>query len=403
MSFELLEPPINIGDEISLRSFEMIHKEAVEYEGFHKFSNDEKAIVERLIHTTTCFDQVIDNMFFTPNSITKLNTLLERKAKLIVDTNMIRAGLSKFYLDKYENEVICYVNEPEVFEMAKVNKTTRSYAAVQLAIEKFRDEPLVLACGNAPTFIYAAINALLEKKINLDNVTLLLFPVGFVNVVESKAYGKKFLEEFNADGMILEGRYGASTMIVASIHAAYKLIKDYDTETESIMASSLTNSHASSQYGSNPVKEGEVRLNEMGSEVVEGYTCKPKDYDPNRAIMHYKTLLLLCDDERCGKAGKDNRATHLRELLKDMGLNKGANRIKISRTGCYGACRYRQVCQVTENTQANGNAENNALWLKHTHQFKDEDWINIFKLLSDNKTLTKELDKENFIPMKVYE
>ena len=88
----------------------------------------------------------------------------------------------------------------------------------------------MLACGNAPTFIYAAINALIEKKINLDNVVLLLFPVGFVNVVESKEYGKKFIEEFNADGIILQGRYGASTMIVASIHAAYKLIKDYDTE-----------------------------------------------------------------------------------------------------------------------------------------------------------------------------
>lgn len=169
------------------------------------------------------------------------------------------------------------------------------------------------------------------------------------------------------------------------------------------MASSLINSHASSQYGENPVKKGEVRLNEMGSEVVEGYTCKPKDYDPNRAIMHYKTLLLLCDDERCGKAGKDNRAAHLREIIKDMGLNKGENRIKISRTGCYGACRFRQVCQVTENTQANGNEKNNAIWLKHTHQFSDDQWKDIFKKLSENTVLTEELDSEVFIPMKVYE
>ncbi|MDF1877535.1 (2Fe-2S) ferredoxin domain-containing protein [Sulfurimonas sp. SAG-AH-194-L11] len=169
------------------------------------------------------------------------------------------------------------------------------------------------------------------------------------------------------------------------------------------MASSLVNSHASSQYGDNPVKEGEVRLNEMGSEVVEGYTCKPKDYDPNRPIMHYKTLLLLCDDERCGKAGKDNRANHLRELIKDMGLNKGEKRIKISRTGCYGACRYRQVCQVTENTQSNGNSKNNALWLKHTHQFSDEQWKDIFTKLSEDTALTEELDSEVFIPMKVYE
>lgn len=172
---------------------------------------------------------------------------------------------------------------------------------------------------------------------------------------------------------------------------------------ESTMASSLTNSHASSTYGSNPVKKGEVRLNEMGSEVVEGYTCKPKDYDPNRPIMHYKTLLLLCDDERCGKAGKDDRATFLREILKDMGLNKGRNRIKVSRTGCYGACRFRQVCQVTENTQVNGNTHNNALWLKHTHQFDEKQWRKIFTMLSEDKILAEELDEAFFIKMKVYE
>jgi len=85
-----------------------------------------------------------------------------------------------------------------------------------------------------------------------------------------------------------------------------------------------------------------------------------------------------------------------------MGLNKGANRIKISRTGCYGACRFRQVCQVTENTQANGNPKNNAIWLRHTHKFKDEDWRRIFTILSNDKNLSDEFDENYFIPMKVY-
>lgn len=230
MEFKQLEPPINIGDEISLRSFEMIHTEAITYEGFERFDDNERALVERLIHTTTCFEQVIDNIYFSDNAMLKLKELLERKAKLIVDTNMIRSGLSQFYLDKYENEVVCYVNEPKVFEMAKVNKTTRSYAAVALAIEEFKDGPMVLACGNAPTYIYAAINALIKHNVNLDNVILLLFPVGFVNVVESKKYGRDFMEHFGCKGIILEGRYGASTMVVAALHAAYRLIKDYDSE-----------------------------------------------------------------------------------------------------------------------------------------------------------------------------
>ncbi|SFV71018.1 Cobalt-precorrin-8x methylmutase [hydrothermal vent metagenome] len=229
MDFRLEEPPINIGADISEKSFEMIEAEIGAYPKYHHFNENEKALINRLIHTTTCFNEVINNIYFSKNAMLKLKDLLQNRAKLIVDTNMIRSGLSQFYLNKYENEVICYVNEPEVFAMAEKNGTTRSYAAVELAIQKFRDEPMVLACGNAPTFIYAAINTLIKEKINLDNVILLLFPVGFVNVVESKEYGKKFLEHFNAEGIILQGRYGASTMVVASLHAAYKLIKDFDT------------------------------------------------------------------------------------------------------------------------------------------------------------------------------
>ena len=229
MNFRLEEPPINIGADISEKSFEMIEAEIVNYPRYHDFNKNEQALIERLIHTTTCFKEVIENIYFSKNAMMKLKELLQNKAKLIVDTNMIRSGLSQFYLEKYENEVICYVNEPEVFTMAKHNGTTRSYAAVELAIKKFRNEPMVLACGNAPTFIYAAINTLIKEKIDLNNVVLLLFPVGFVNVVESKEYGKKFLEHFDAEGIILQGRYGASTMVVASLHAAYKLIKDFDT------------------------------------------------------------------------------------------------------------------------------------------------------------------------------
>jgi hypothetical protein len=61
------------------------------------------------------------------------------------------------------------------------------------------------------------------------------------------------------------------------------------------------------------------------------------------------------------------------------------------------------VCQITENTQANGNAKNNALWLKHTHQYSDEQWRELFTMLSQDKVLLEELSSEFFIPMKVYE
>jgi precorrin-8X/cobalt-precorrin-8 methylmutase len=223
------QPPINIGANISVKSFQIIEQELKNYSKSKDFDDEQIEVISRLIHTSTCFEQVLNNIFFTKDAISRIKNLLLNKAKIIVDVNMIKVGLSQFYLDTYDNEVICYINEPFTFEEAKKNKTTRSYAAVVEAIKKHKDQPMILACGNAPTFIYAAINTLLDENVDLKNVAFLLFPVGFVNVIESKDYGKRFCEAFDIPAVIMQGRFGSSTMTVATLHATYKLIKDYDT------------------------------------------------------------------------------------------------------------------------------------------------------------------------------
>lgn len=228
MQFTQEQPPINIGADISVKSFEMIAQELADYPKTQEFDSDEIEVISRLIHTSTCFEQVLENIYFSKNAIARIQKLLLAKAKIIVDVNMIKVGVSSFYLDTYGNEVVCYINEPFTYEMAEKNRTTRSYAAVVEAIRKHKDEPMVLACGNAPTFIYAAVNTLLNENVDLSKVAFLLFPVGFVNVVESKNYGKRFCEYYDIPAVIMEGRFGSSTMTVATLHATYKLIKDYD-------------------------------------------------------------------------------------------------------------------------------------------------------------------------------
>ena len=232
MEFKQEQPPINIGADISVRSFEMIEKELKSFPKAKEFDKNEIEVISRLIHTSTCFEQVLENIYFTNNAIPRIQELLKNKAKIIVDVNMIKVGLSQFYLDTYGNEVVCYINENFTYEMAEKNKTTRSYAAVVEAIKRHQHEPIILACGNAPTFIYAAINTLLDEGVDLKNVAFLLFPVGFVNVVESKDYGKRFCEQFDIPAVIMQGRFGSSTMTVATLHATYKLIKDYDGVTK---------------------------------------------------------------------------------------------------------------------------------------------------------------------------
>ena len=231
MAFVQEQPPINIGADISVRSFEMIDEEMKSYPQIANFNDEELAVISRLIHTTTCFEQILEHIYFSPNALHRIKNLLQNRAKIIVDVNMIKVGLSQFYLDTYGNEVICYINESFTYEHAEKNKTTRSYAAVVEAIKRHKGEPMVLVCGNAPTFIYAAINTLLDEGVDLSSVALLLFPVGFVNVIESKEYGRRFSEEFDVPSVIMQGRFGSSTMGVATLHATYKLIKDYDGTT----------------------------------------------------------------------------------------------------------------------------------------------------------------------------
>ncbi|AFL69400.1 precorrin-8X methylmutase [Sulfurospirillum barnesii] len=228
MNFQKEYPPVAMGADISLKSFEIITHELQKYPKIHTFNKAEQALICRLIHTTTCFDEVLENIYFSADAIERIKSVLQKRAKIIVDVSMIHVGLSNFYLNTYENEVVCYINEPFTHALAQERKTTRSYAAVSEAIQRHQNEPMVFVCGNAPTFIYAAINTLLDLHVKLENVCFVLFPVGFVNVIESKEYAKRFCEQFKIPLVMMQGRFGGSTMAVAALHAIYKAIEDFD-------------------------------------------------------------------------------------------------------------------------------------------------------------------------------
>ncbi len=130
--------------------------------------------------------------------------------------------------------------------------------------------------------------------------------------------------------------------------------------------------------------------NTMGSKVKEGFKCKPEVLDPNKPMMHYKTQIFLCSSPRCESVSDPDLADRLREITKEMGLNRGKNRIKITRSRCFGACRHKQVLEIVENTRRNGFLGNNGVWLKEVHLYDEEKWRRLFGLLSENREVLKE-------------
>jgi len=141
-----------------------------------------------------------------------------------------------------------------------------------------------------------------------------------------------------------------------------------------------------------------TKINTMGSEVVEGFECKPKVLNPGKPIMHYKNIVYICVDKRCSNKGSSKKADELRELLKKMKLDIGYDRIKVSKSFCYGACRYKQVANIFSNTQNNGLESHNNIWLKQTDMYDTSKWEDLFLALKNNR----ELNDFEQIKMKIY-
>lgn len=222
--FSLQQPRLMAGPDIERESLAHVQRECERYPRFHSFRAGEREVIKRLIHTSTCFQQVIDGIFFTPQAIEKTAALLQRGCIILSDTTMIQAGLSAPLLKKWDNRAVCHVSRPDVVEDAERTGVTRSHLAVSRALLENRDVPTLLACGNAPTFLYSAIETFVQNRLDPGNLAIIAFPVGFVNVIESKAYTKSFLGHFGVEGMILEGPFGSSPMVVSAIHAIYRLI-----------------------------------------------------------------------------------------------------------------------------------------------------------------------------------
>ncbi len=142
--------------------------------------------------------------------------------------------------------------------------------------------------------------------------------------------------------------------------------------------------------------------NVMGSSVKQGYRCKPEQSAPNKPIMHYKMHVFVCDGGRCGEVHKDDYADYLRGIVKDMGLDKTKDRIKVSRSQCFGACRFKGVAVIYANGVATDTYKN-AIWISRINTFSKDDWERIFLGLKDNARIEDIIPRDHRIEMKLYE
>ncbi|MGC8659880.1 MAG: precorrin-8X methylmutase [Desulfomonilaceae bacterium] len=216
---DLYENPIS-AEEIERRSFEIIDREAPP----HKFSDSEWQVVRRMIHTTADF-QLMDMIRFSSTAIESSVRALKSGAKIFVDSNMIRSGLSlarlKQVCAKYSLlDIVCNVADPDIAATSKERRLPRSLFAVDKA------RPILGGCiaafGNAPVALMELNRLIVEEGIKPSVV--IGMPVGFVHVVESKDE----LMSLDVPYITITGRRGGSPLAVSAIHALCSLAMTVD-------------------------------------------------------------------------------------------------------------------------------------------------------------------------------
>lgn len=212
--YQLYQHPMS-GEAIEAESLRTIDVEA----GNHDFTPEQWQIVRRMIHTSADFS-LMQQVRFSRDAIAAGIEALRAGRPLIVDSNMIRSGLSLVRLrqvcPQYGPESLrCHVADKDVAAQAREHELPRSLFAIRKAAP-FLDGAIAVF-GNAPVALLELNRLVVEES--RRPALVIAMPVGFVHVVESK-------EELMASGLpyiAIVGRRGGSALAVAAIHALCSL------------------------------------------------------------------------------------------------------------------------------------------------------------------------------------
>lgn len=193
--------------EIEARSFEMITEEL----GDTPLIPGTESIVKRCIHTSADFEYA-KNLVFTEGVVKRALQAIKDGASIVTDTQMGKAGINKKHLAKYGGEVLCFMSDDDIAEIAKAQGTTRATASMNKAAEL--DKKLIFAIGNAPTALVRLYELIKEGKLKPE--LIIAVPVGFVNVVQSK---ELILELEETPSIVARGRKGGSNIAACICNA----------------------------------------------------------------------------------------------------------------------------------------------------------------------------------------
>jgi precorrin-8X/cobalt-precorrin-8 methylmutase len=195
------------GDAIYRQSFAIIRSEA----SLGRFTPVEETAVVRMIHAAGLVG-LEQHVAFSSGMAEIARRALQVGAPILCDARMVSEGITRKRLPA-DNAVICTLQDPQVADLARQMKTTRSAAALELWRPHLAGA--VVAIGNAPTALFHLLNMLQDPACPRP-AAVIGCPVGFVGAAESKS---ALMNTPNLPGLVVHGRLGGSAITVAAVNA----------------------------------------------------------------------------------------------------------------------------------------------------------------------------------------
>ncbi|MFT6591304.1 MAG: precorrin-8X/cobalt-precorrin-8 methylmutase [Rhodoferax sp.] len=180
----------------------------------HAYSVDQWPIVRRMIHANADFDfnGLTD---FHPQAVAAgVAAVLSRSTRVVADVEMICVGLSAPRLGHFGMATYQFISDPDVIEAAKTEGSTRAKQAMRKAHRLGLITGAIVGIGNAPTALIELVRLIHEE--GARPALVVGMPVGFVSAAESKDL---MALEKTVPWVVIRGRKGGSTLVVAAIHA----------------------------------------------------------------------------------------------------------------------------------------------------------------------------------------
>jgi precorrin-8X/cobalt-precorrin-8 methylmutase len=197
-----------LGRSIEDGSFAIIDQEV----GAHSFSPSDWAVVRRVIHATADFE-FKELMRLHPGAVQAGVAALRGGCHVLVDVQMISAGLNKERLSSYGCSIVSYISDEDVIARAKAANSTRAIESMRKAHALGTLDGSVVAIGNAPTALLELVRLCREE--GARPALVVGVPVGFVSAAESKEAALGLPVPF----IVALGRKGGSPVAVAILHA----------------------------------------------------------------------------------------------------------------------------------------------------------------------------------------